>query len=112
MQHEALPHLLHHRQDRLGHRPLAFHAHGAQVGAVPDEVVKDRPRLWEDRQVMGVEVRTVKQLVEESARPLRTLERSMAADATGFGTSCFDRWVEEAGCVISGYATSGKNTAE
>ena len=36
----------------------------------------------------------MKRLVEDAARPLRSLERSFAADATGFGTSVFDRWYD------------------
>ena len=36
----------------------------------------------------------LKQLVQESARPLSAVETKLAVDATGFSTSVYDRWFE------------------
>ena len=36
----------------------------------------------------------LKQLVQESARPLATVETRLAVDATGFSTRVYDRWFE------------------
>jgi transposase len=37
----------------------------------------------------------LKALIEESARPLRTLEEDFAADSSGFSTSIYERWFDQ-----------------
>jgi transposase len=48
--------------------------------------------LYLEDEAMGAILRG---LIEESANPLRAVERDFAVDSTGIATSCFDRWYDQ-----------------